>query len=148
MEGSAFQSSVRFLMENNCDGIEKYFAEFVKQVQPLAPALIYLRPNDAFQNSRFISGFRGEKWSNKVSRYEMNTPYAINKNLVGLEGLHNFWDEYAKLCDSLLSLWTLPKLTIKFDCGDWAHHLPAASQFLGSLGVLSESHTLCPERYD
>jgi hypothetical protein len=148
MEGSAFQSTVRFLMENNHADIEKYFAEFVKHVQALAPALIYLRPNDVFQNSRFISEFRGKQWSDKVSRCETNTPFSIAKNLVGLEGMHKFWAEYAILCDSLLPLWTRPKLTIKFDCGDWTHHLPTASQFLESLGVLSESHKLFSKRYD
>ena len=148
MEGSAFQSSVRYLMENNHPGIEKYFAAFVRQVQPLAPALLYLRPNDVMKNSRFIAKIRGAQWSEKVSRCETSTPFAISNNLAGLEGMHKFWAEYARLCDSLLPLWNPPKLTIRFDCGNWSRHLPLARQFLESLGVPCESPALASVQHD
>lgn len=136
MEGSAYQSTVRFMMENDKGGIEDYFSEFVEVVKPLSPALIYLRPNDVVQNSRYISRVRGEEWATKVSIYETSTPFSTRHKLLGLEGMHVFWKEYAKLCDSLLPLWTLPKHTIKFEPGDWQSHVSEVWRFLETLGVL------------
>ena len=136
MEGSAFQSTVRFMMENNMDGIERYFSEFVNVVKPLSPAMVYLRPNDIVKNSRYICKFRGEDWATKVSKYETHTPFSIRHNLSGIEGMHEFWKEYANLCDSLLPLWTLPSHTIKFEPGDWQHHISEVWGFLEALDVI------------
>lgn len=136
MEGSAFQSTVRFMMENDVGGIENYFSKFVDVVKPLAPAMIYLRPSDVVENSRYISDLRGDEWAKKVAEGETHTPYAVRNNLSGLEGMHVFWQEYACLCDSLLSLWTLPRHTIRFEPGNWKHHVSGAWRFLKAIGVL------------
>ena len=136
MEGSAYQSTVRFMMENDMDGIDHYFSEFVNVVKPLSPAMIYLRPNDIVKNSRYICKLRGEDWAAKVSNYETNTPLSNRRNLSGIEGMHDFWKEYASLCDSLLPLWTLPSRTIKFEPGHWQHHIPEVWRFLEALNVI------------
>ena len=142
MEGSAFQSTVRFMMENEMDGIEHYFSEFVSVVKPLSPALVYLRPNDIVKNSRYICKRRGEDWVTKVSEYETHTPFSIRRNLSGVEGMHAFWEEYAGLCDSLLPLWTLPSHTIGFDPGGWQHHLSEVWKFLKAHDVIPMAQEL------
>lgn len=138
MEGSAFQSTVRFMMENDSGAVHEYFSEFSELVEPLYPALIYLRPNDAAGNSRYISKIRGEEWATKVSKYETSTPFSIRNNLLGLEGMHEFWARYAILCDSLLQLWKLPKKTIAFEPGDWKRQGSEIWTFLEELGVVGE----------
>jgi hypothetical protein len=136
MEGSAFQSTVRFMMENDMDGIDHYFSEFVNVVKPLSPAMVYLRPNDIVKNSRYICKLRGENWATKVANYETHTPFSNRRNLSGIDGMHSFWKEYASLCDSWLPLWTLPSRTIKFEPGDWQHHIPEVWRLLAELDVI------------
>ena len=140
MEGSAFQSTVRFMMENDRDGIDHYFSEFVNVVKPLSPAMVYLRPNDIVKNSRYICKLRGEEWATKVANYETGTPFSRKRNLSGIEGMHQFWKEYARLCDALLPLWTLPSRTIQFESGHWQHHIPEVCSFLESLKVMPIAH--------
>lgn len=135
MEGSAFQSTIRFMMEHEIDGIPEYFEQFMKLVEPLSPAFLYLRPNDAIELSRLISKLRGDDWATKVSRYETNISYSINHNLKGLEGMHIFWSKYAELCDALISKWKGPKKIIKFEPGKWDTHKMESQSFIRSLGL-------------
>ncbi|WP_167481199.1 AAA family ATPase [Acidovorax cavernicola] len=69
LEGSAFQSTVRFLMEQEREDVLRYIGAFERIVSVVSPVLIYLRPEDATDHSRGIATHRGEIWSAKVSRY-------------------------------------------------------------------------------
>ena len=129
MEGSAFQSTVRHMMEYERKNIMEYFNEFIKAVAPMNPALIYLRPTNALELSRLISKQRGKKWTTLVSEYETNVPYSVTNNLVGIEGMHVFWQKYAELCDTLFSAWIGDKDIIKFKPGEWESHLSNALLF-------------------
>lgn len=135
MEGSAFQSTVRFMMEHETRGITEYFKRFINLIEPLSPAFIYLRPNSVIELSQLISRNRGEDWSRKVSNYETNIPYSINHNLSGLDGMHIFWSKYAELCDSLISIWMAPIKVIRFEPGKWDTHKAESQIFIQSLGL-------------
>ena len=130
MEGSAFQMTVRFMMHNNHSNMTEYFVKFSEIVTSLEPGFIYLRPNDAQQNSRFITKLRGEHWAEKVSKGETSTPFAIRNGLLGLEGMHKFWQNYAELCDSLFELWKLPKKQILFEHSDYSNHVEESMGFV------------------
>ena len=112
LEGSAFQSTVRFLMEQERQGMADYFRRFEEIVQPLQPAFIYLRPGNANSHSREISTHRGPEWANKVSAYVEQTAYARSHELRGEEGMHRFWSDYAQLCDALVKQLSIPVLRI------------------------------------
>jgi hypothetical protein len=110
LEGSALQSTVRFMMEQERDrqGIADYFVRFEEIVGPLQPGFIYLRPADAEIHSQAIAQFRGPDWTCKVAAYIEQTPYARRRGLRGEAGMHRFWADYAQLCDALVAGLSMP----------------------------------------
>ncbi|WP_198085348.1 hypothetical protein [Variovorax sp. E3] len=108
LEGSAFQSTVRFMMEQDCADIDGYFEAFEETVRPLSPSFIYLRPEDAEAHSRATAVYRGAEWTRKVTAYIEQTPYARRRGLRGESGMHRFWADYAHLCDTLVSRLSMP----------------------------------------
>jgi hypothetical protein len=130
LEGSAFQSTVRFMMEQRHAGIHGYFAEFQKSLAALSPLLMYLKPPQAAQHSRCISAHRGKVWAGKVAAYLEQTPYCVQHGLTGIEGMHRFWSDYAGLCDDLVAATRMPHRVIEVAAGDWQGSLPQALSFL------------------
>lgn len=108
LEGSAFQSTVRFMMEQDREGIAGYFAHFEEIVSPLQPSFIYLRPVDAVAHSQATASFRGPNWTRKVAAYIEQTPYARRRGLRGEAGMHRFWADYAQVCDALVAQLAMP----------------------------------------
>lgn len=142
LEGSAFQSTVRFMMEEDSGGIDEYFSRFQALVEPLAPAFVYFRPDDAVTNSRYISRTRGEVWTETVTSGETRTPYSVRHDLSGVEGMHVFWARYAELCEALLQTWDRPKKLISFTSGCYARHVTNIWTFLQHLGVVDAQQRL------
>lgn len=108
LEGSALQSTVRFLMEQGHADIDDYFKRFEDIVRALHPAFVYLRPKDAVSHSRATSTHRGSEWTRKVAAYVEQTPYALRRGLRGENGMHEFWADYARLCDALVDGLCMP----------------------------------------
>lgn len=131
LEGSAFQSTVRFMMEEKLAGIEDYYQCFEKVIASLHPRMVYLRPPDALEHSKYVSELRGRNWVTKVSAYVEKTPYAIHHGLFGIEGMHRFWADYAALCDEIVMRAKIPSKTITFVPGDWERHISGAAEFFG-----------------
>jgi hypothetical protein len=139
LEGTAFQSTVRFLMEEEHDDMENYFHAFEEIFLSLSPILIYLRPYDARSHLRFISDYRGEWWTTKVAHYLEKTSYCSNRRLLGVHGMHEFWSRYATLCDSLVKRIRMPQITVNVIPGEWDRHLSEALAFLERSGPLETS---------
>ena len=137
MEGSAFQSTVRFMIEECQGGVAEYFSRFELIVESLSPALVYLRPDDAISNSRYICGVRGEGWTETVSCH--GSPFSTKHNLSGVEGMHIFWEKYSERCDALFETWTQTKTQVSFAPGEYEHHVPNLWEFLKQLGVVDGS---------
>ncbi|WP_412512404.1 hypothetical protein [Variovorax paradoxus] len=136
LEGSAFQSTVRFLMEQEREDAHGYVVEFERAVRAVSPVLVYLRPTDATDHSRGIAAHRGEKWSADVSRYLEKTPYALGRKLQGTEGMHRLWTDYAELCDGLFERMSMPKLSISIEPSDLESTFRRSVDFLESTGHL------------
>jgi adenylate kinase family enzyme len=132
LEGSAFQSTVRFMMEKSLSGIAGYFRRFEEIMNVLEPKMIYLRPSDAVDHSRYVCALRGDEWSTKVSQYLAQTDYFCRHELQGLEGMHRFWGDYARLCDSLVAETSIPTKRIDFVAGEWERHMAEAATFLSA----------------
>lgn len=130
LEGSAFQSTVRFMMENQrCQAnIEDYFRRFEDILRPLGPRMIYLRSRDAIRHSMHVSALRGDNWTMRVSSYLEQTRYALHHRLRGVDGMHRFWADYARLCDGLVAKTCIPTCTIDFNPGDWERHMHEAAK--------------------
>jgi len=131
LEGSAFQSTVRFMMEEQIPGIENYYALFEEIVAPLAARLVYLRPKDAIAHTLRTSISRGEDWTGKVGSYFEKTVYSKSHGLVSTSGMHHFWADYAVLCDHLVRKSALPVKIISVEPGEWARHGAEAMDFFG-----------------
>lgn len=131
LEGSAFQSTVRFMMEERLAGIEDYYRRFEEIVAPLNPRMVYLHTQNVTRHSQYVSELRGSDWSRKVSGYLESTPYSVAGGLTGLDGMHRFWADYAKRCDKLAAHATMPVKVIEFVPGEWQRHLTEAAEFFG-----------------
>jgi hypothetical protein len=135
VEGIAFQSTVRFMMEMQENGIERYFRRFEELVACLNPKMVYLRPADVANHSREICAMRGEDWSHKVSSYLAKSRYSRCHGLTGTNGMHQFWADYAALCDDLILRTPIPTKTIDCVFGEWDRHMAEASMFLALDGI-------------
>jgi hypothetical protein len=129
LEGSAFQSTVRFMMEDRLVAIDDYYRRYEEIIAPLNPRMIYFRSQTPLQHSRATSDFRGNVWTEKVSNYLENTKYSRHKGLTGLNGMHRFWEDYAALCDKLVSVSKMPVKIIEIVPGDWERHMSEAASF-------------------
>lgn len=123
------------MMEMQETGIEPYYRRFEEIVACLNPKMVYLRPRDVAHHSREICAMRGEDWSHKVSSYLAKTPYSTCHRLTGISGMHQFWTEYAALCDHLIQGTPIPTKTVDCVCGEWDRHMAEASLFLGLDGI-------------
>lgn len=108
LEGSAFQSTVRFMMEQGREDMADYFEAFERLLAPVSPSFIYLRPEDAETHSRATARHRGLGWTRKVATYIEQTPYARHRGLRGESGMHRFWADYASRCDALVERLVMP----------------------------------------
>jgi hypothetical protein len=93
--------------------------------------MVYLRPRDAAQYAAHVSRFRGAAWTAKVGEYLERTHYSVSRGLSGTQGMHQFWAEYAALCDELIAKTAMPAMTIEVAPDKWARHLTEAIDFLG-----------------
>jgi hypothetical protein len=130
LEGSAFQSTVRFMMEERLPAIDTYYRRYEEVVAPLNPQMIYLRPREPITHSRRICDLRGKTWTEKVAGYLEMTSYSRHAGLTRLDGMHRFWTNYATLCDKLVSSSTMPVKTIDVIPGEWERHKGEAMNFL------------------
>lgn len=128
LEGSAFQSTIRFMLEDEYPSIEEYHRQFENCVSPLSPLMIYLRPHSALDHAYFIMRHRGQDWTNKVSKYLEATPYCRNRGLRGENGMAAFWENYARFCDSLVATSRIPTSSIIVVPGEWERHCAEAAE--------------------
>ncbi|MDM0078782.1 hypothetical protein QTH90_30550 [Variovorax sp. J2P1-59] len=135
LEGSALQSTVRFMMEQGHATVDEYFQRFIEIIKPLSPGLIYLCPDNALEHSRRVSAHRGADWSCKVSTYLQETPYSTARNWKGELGMHSFWSDYAARCNELVKRDGMPILTLTAEPGDARSQLSESIAFLRGADV-------------
>jgi hypothetical protein len=136
LEGTAFQSTVRFMMEEELENISGYYREFEAALPFNSSALIYLRALEAHTQSCWTAMHRGVAWSNAVGAYLEKTSYCHSRGQYGIEGMHQFWSEYARICDDLAASSRLHNVVIDVHPGKWERHLGEVESFLNSLGML------------
>jgi hypothetical protein len=139
LEGSAFQSTVRFLMEQESEDVQGYVAQFEHVVRAVCPAFIYLRPVDPAGHARGVATHRGKDWWTKVSRYLEKTRYCQGQKLHGTEGMHRFWSDYAALCDGLFEQMSMPKLAIAVTPPEIEPAFGRSIDFLETIGHIHRS---------
>ena len=124
LEGSAFQSTIRFMLESGMARAEilQYVRRFESVVAPLDPRLVYLEPVDARTFlSEFVYKMRGPEWTAKVSNYLASTPCCRDRGWSGPEGMLEFWLLYQNLCEEALAGLGFPVLCLRTGPGRWMH---------------------------
>jgi len=132
LEGSLFQSTVRFMMESNNQAlISDYFKSCQEILSMIKTTFIYLRPPETMSHIDWVINHRTHQWANKVSEYLQATPYCLERNLQGLSGMSVFWSDYARLCDSLITASTVESYTINAGVGYFETQTDKAIRYSG-----------------
>jgi hypothetical protein len=104
LEGYAFQSTVRFMLEylRPRSEIDAYFARWV-ELGLGRNQLVYFYVDDVARHMESALPLKGGEWVSKVTLYIEGTPYGQQHLLRGLGGFVEFWARYQDLCVDLLS---------------------------------------------
>lgn len=131
IEGSLFQSTVRFILQENGEAlIPSYFSACQSLFAGVSVKLIYLRPPDIASHMAWTMEHRGAEWSAKVTGYLEKTAFCSNRGWQGAGCMKNFWSYYADLCDALVVKTTIPSHTIYCASGCFEHPLSEALDYV------------------
>ncbi len=122
LEGTLFQSGVRFLYANDApvSEIRAFVEGLVPVLSPLEPLLMLLRPAEPLRHqSDFVFPTRGARWVEKVSRYTAETPVGRRNQWIGRRGMAHFWCDYWARCMDLARSLPWPRLDVSVREGDW-----------------------------
>jgi len=137
LEGSAFQSTVRIMMELDYESsaIVDYYKTFESVVSDLQPALIYFRQQHFDEFFAETVRSRDDVFNQKIPRYLADTPYCLKRRLSGLNGMSAFWRDYRDLCDELVVHARIPVKVIDNSARDWEAYMREALAFVVSRNV-------------
>ena len=123
LEGCAFQSTVRFMVEYGSSRHEvlDYAYQFEATVAPLCPRLIHFNQDDPAEFMRIcVLPRRGPEWAAKVSSHLASTPCCRQRGWEGTDGMIRFWVHYQEICRDLCSSLSIPALSIENSAQDWS----------------------------
>jgi len=124
LDGQLFHGDLTnlFLMEASFDELTFYCERLAQLIRPLRPLVVYLRQEDVERAVRTISAERGEAWVQYQVDWKLKGPYAVRRNLVGLEGLIALYQDYRCMTDALFDRLTLEKMVIENSARDWGKY--------------------------
>lgn len=123
VEGSFFQSTVRFLLEHNHPGeeVQHYMSATERALAPLAPCLLYLVHSDAPRYLREqLVARKGPDVVSRIAAYTESTAWAKERKLLGMDALAEFYSHYRRVCDDLVEECSMPTLIEDTSSGDWS----------------------------
>lgn len=135
LEGSAFQSTVRFMFANAraASEIDDYVDRWCRVVEPAHTRLVYLTIGKPRLHYEGLDRVRGADWTRKLIAYVERTPVARSMGWSGFAGFVAFWETYQDLCLHLLDRMTIPVLHLSAKLGGPEHLRQAAlSHFIAS----------------
>lgn len=141
LDGQLFHGDLTnlFLMEASFDEIAAYCESLTQLIGPLRPLVVYLRQESVERAVRTVCAERGEAWVKYQVDWKLKGPYAVRRNLVGLEGLIALYQDYRLMTDALFERLTLDKVVIENSERDWARYNQQVLERLGLDGVPSAS---------
>jgi hypothetical protein len=122
LDGQLFHGDLTnlFLMEASFDEIAAYCQSLAQLIEPLHPFVVYLRQESVERAVRTVCAERGEAWVKYQVDWKLKGPYAVRRNLVGLEGLIALYQDYRLMTDALFDRLTLDKMVIENSERNWA----------------------------
>jgi hypothetical protein len=78
---------------------------------------------------------RGPDWETYQLDWKLRSPYAVHRQLTGLDGLSAMYADYRALTDSLFDDLDCPKLAIDTGPGEWQHYYEQVRDVLAKLNV-------------
>lgn len=141
LDGQLFHGDLTnlFLMEASFDELAAYCESLAQLIRPLRPLVVYLRQENVERAVRTVSAERGEAWVQYQVDWKLKGPYAVRRNLVGLEGLIALYQDYRRTTDALFDRLTLEKMVIENSARDWARYDQQVLERLGLDGAQSAS---------
>lgn len=139
LDGQLFHGDLTnlFLMEASFDEIAAYCQSLAQLIGPLEPLVVYLRQENVERAVRTVCAERGEAWVKYQVDWKLKGPYAVRRNLVGLEGLIALYQDYRLMTDALFDQLTLDKVVIENSERDWTRYNQQVLERLGLGGVPS-----------
>jgi len=134
LEGTAFQSTARFLWAaNRDDEIPAWLDGLARALDPVSPALLHLRPADREAWLReFVLPRRGPAWEAKLVAYVEGTRRAQRCGWSGRDGFVAFWTAYGDACDAWCAALPVPRRDLAPDREGWRAHDTAVREWLQS----------------
>jgi predicted kinase len=99
-------------------------SDIQRQVAPVEPFLIYLRPTDIAAAIARVHQARGEPWSSRNLAFVENSPWARRRNLRGRDAVVRLYQAWEPLVSQLYDRYPFGKLMVLDPQRDW----PAALQ--------------------
>lgn len=137
LDGQLFHGDLTnlFLMEASFDELAAYCERLTQVVEPLNPLVVYLRQQNVERAVRIVCAERGEDWVKYQVDWKLKGPYAVRRNLAGLEGLIALYQDYRHVTDALYDRLRLSKMVIENSERDWARYKQQILERLGLEGV-------------
>jgi hypothetical protein len=115
LEGCFFQSTVRFLLEQDrpFDEALSYLRETERSLIQVGTRLIYLtQPAPGRYLRESLTYRKGADIVDRIARYTESTPFAKSRGVQGMTALIALYSEYRTYCDELVLASQLPRLEI------------------------------------
>ncbi len=137
MDGQVFHGDLTnlFMMGMSSEDIAKHVSALMQVLTPLRPMIVYFRQHDLQQAIKMILDLRGASWMEYQLGWKLRSPYALQRQLSGVEGFISMYKDYRGLTDSLFEVVDCSKLAIETGGNQWEAHYKSISSSLAHLGV-------------
>jgi hypothetical protein len=100
------------LMDASSPVFDAYVDRVGVAVAALRPRLVQLRADNVRHVLRAICDERGPSWERYQLDCKLSSPYATRRSLTGFDGLVRLYEDYAKICDDIVSRLPFPVLRV------------------------------------
>jgi hypothetical protein len=116
------QNPINELVFRNADeaSILGYCALFAEAFKDYNLYCIYLKRNTALQSVEFASKVKGVSWTNHVAELISKTPYGLDNNLHGFDGMIQYFTTRKVIEEKVLSLGIMQHKEYLIERNNWA----------------------------
>jgi hypothetical protein len=137
MDGQLFHGDLThlFMMEMTPSDITDHLCALRQVLAPLQPLVVYFRQRDLQHAVRAILDLRGADWKAYQFGWKLRSPFAVRRQLEGVEGFVSMYQDYRCLTDALFESLDCSKLSIETAGGDWVAYYRQVEDALDGMDV-------------